>query len=374
MSIVFASGLNFRLWQSLCNPNLCVLTMMSMELSDKRFQRAEKRNRLGKKDEMEAMEAYVKKMMKQKPLAVEQLYRHALTLTDLPDGSAAPRAAGVALGKKYELAAQLQEKLGKAIDRRNDDLMALSVADLQTVACSICPSIITPFNLASLAGKGSANVSKARMCELLLFLTGMQKSQSFNKAFGTLRDLSQHLTDQHCQRGELATYLTWPLDWSEHGVYRVTPQLSEGQLSVQSVFHKGTVKIALQEHGFRNTQKWEDFKVSDNFSVRDATLQQAGVAKPLYFEEFFRARGPSQALMDGQVTPPPRPAVALALSPAAEASLETPSVGTEGQPSLEEAVQNMLFEHEAQPALIEVPTDVVEEVSDETPPLPPDMQ
>eukprot|EP00971_Amphidinium_carterae_P064171 1270473-Amphidinium_carterae.1 len=240
--------------------------------------------------------------MVQKPLSIESLYKHALTLQDLPNAAAKDKKAAPSQSKKYEMACDLEIKLQKEIDRRTDCMREsqrdLSVQAIQTVLCSIKPTIITPFNLASMAGK-TATVSKKRLCELLTYTTGMKGShcsQPFYHAFATLKDLSSHLIRLNESRGDMAALICWPLNWDRDGVYRCNPKLAYGVVEATSIFAKRTVQIKLTDHNFAPTLNWEDFVLRENYCVKEATLQQKGSVAACELQEYFR-ESPSRPVL-----------------------------------------------------------------------------
>eukprot|EP00971_Amphidinium_carterae_P349717 6491176-Amphidinium_carterae.1 len=342
-------------------------------VTEKKFAKAQKRKRQGQQEELNGMEMFVKKTMQQKPLSIESLYKHALGLQDLPDGASKERKTTPLQSKKYEMACELEVKLSKEIDRRMDTMMELSVQTIQTVLCSIKPSIITPFNLASMAGKGSASVSKKRLCELLTFCTGMKGSQPFYRAFPTLKDLSTHLVGLNASRGDMAALITWPLNWEVQGVYRCRPLLAEGLIEVTSIYANKTARISMSAHNFDADASWDQFVLRENYSVKEATLQQKGKSSCCELHEYFRGEVQQVALQDRAFETPPGARARTPESAAVANGDQVPALQTGSPRNLESAMEAQMNEgQEVDEA--EAPTSVVGDDDEEAgPPLPPDM-
>lgn len=191
------------------------------------------------KTQAEGWKAEVRRIMKELPHTVFDIWSHAKKLAKEPlttarssgDGEPAPAAAAIEDGAPKEGVAgpdraaeevrrcaatkdagnlkfvtKLQDRLRGRLDRRRMTLAGLGQDDLKAILWSIDEKVFSPWALRGLAPHGGKDASKVNMLESIEFLTDLPASWHFPDHFVCLSDVATYVGLQAKYCGGLVKY------------------------------------------------------------------------------------------------------------------------------------------------------------------------
>ena len=174
----------------------------------------------------------------------------------------------------------------RKIPDQHNKLNAFPLKDLQFFMKEMEPILFSPFAVKALCKRGARCASKASLCELIEFTTGLEANARLAvNQVSTVDDCARILKALNFNKGRRAQDLELPPCWETQGVYTLE-ETSGGQLVVVNRFKKVAVTIS-GESGF----KFGMCKVEPNFSEDRARLMQDGIVDQPLLITIFAKRG-----------------------------------------------------------------------------------
>ena len=200
-------------------------------------------------------------------------------LKDAPDADTTSRKQSMPISTVDGVSPEVCKSLAKPLHRQYGTILGLPQCDLRHLLTFIEPSCLHPFALRGVASTPNAkNASKADLCKVIEFCTGLPSDTSLNGTWRTMRELAEFMSQQNSGRGRPVLQLRFPLTadvWLSHGVYKIEAVSDEAFQVLNTIQHRhATVQFA--ELGL-DPDRFSEMFIEQNWSEQRAVLLQKGM-------------------------------------------------------------------------------------------------